>query len=179
MKKQNIIIIVVAAIILTMAVGYAIFAKTLDIIGTATAKGNLDVEFTSIGEITSKGYTKQVTNPVHELAEISSKKDALTITVNKLDYPGAYVEIPVTVTNKGSIPAKLININQEGLKSDDGPLKVSYKGLAASEIPINQNETQTMIVRIEWLDKGTEEDSDIEIKDAKFTITLEYEQVTN
>lgn len=178
MKKQNIIIIGIIAFILTIAVGYALLAETLNITGTASGKGDLDVEITSIGEITSEGYTKQKTEPDHELAVISPNKNSLTITVNKLNYPGAFIEIPVTITNKGSVPARLKNINQVGLKEEDGPLKVSYKNIVVSETPINQNDTQTMIVRIEWLDKGAASNSDIEITAAEFTITLEYEQIT-
>ena len=49
MKKQNIVIIAVIALVLVLAVGYALFSETLTIKGTATASANFDVEFTSIG----------------------------------------------------------------------------------------------------------------------------------
>lgn len=172
MKKQSIVIIGVIAFVLALAVGYALFSKTLTITGVATASGDFDVEFTEIGEITSSGYTKQVTEPDHQLAEISSGKDELTINVNKLDYPGAYVEIPVTITNKGSIPAKLKQIKQTGLDTEEGPIKVTYTGVATTDEPINQNETKEMTIRVEWLENVDETASN-----AEFTITLEYEQI--
>lgn len=172
MKKQNIAIIGVIVFVLAVAIGYALFSETLTINGTATAQGDFDVEFTSIGDVTSEGYTKQTTEPEHELAKISGDKNELTITVNKLDYPGAYVEIPVTITNKGSIPAKLKQINQTGLDTDAGPIKVTYSGVAVSETPINQNETQTMVIRVEWL-----ENVNSTVDDATFSITMDYEQV--
>lgn len=170
MKKQNIAIIGVVAFILAVAIGYAIFSETLTISGTASASGDFDVEFTSIGDVTSSGYTKQPDS--EELAVIESGNNELTITVDKLDYPGAYVEIPVTITNKGSVPAKLKQINQTGLDTEEGPIKVTYSGVAASETPINQNETQNMTIRVEWL-----ESVNTTAEKAQFTITLEYEQV--
>ena len=98
MKKQNIAIIGVIAFVLAISVGYALFSQTLTINGTATAKGSFDVQFTQVGQATSVGYTK-VASESADLARISEDGTTLTITVNKLDYPGAYVEIPVTVKN--------------------------------------------------------------------------------
>ncbi len=170
MKKQNIAIIGVIVFVLALAIGYALFSETLTISGTATASGDFDVEFTSIGEVTSSGYTKQADSA--DIAVIESGNNKLTITVNKLDYPGAYVEIPVTITNKGSVPAKLKQINQTGLDTEEGPIKVTYSGIAASEMPINQNETQNMTIRVEWL-----EDVETTASGVTFTITLDYEQV--
>ncbi len=170
MKKQNIAIIGVIAFVLAVAVGYALFSETLTISGTASASGDFDVEFTSIGDVTSSGYTKQPDSA--DIAVIESGNNELTITVDKLDYPGAYVEIPVTITNKGSVPAKLKQINQTGLDTDEGPIKVTYSGVAVSETPINQNETQNMTIRVEWL-----EDVNTTASGVTFTITLDYEQV--
>ena len=174
MKKQNIVIIGVIVFALAVAVGYALFKQTLTINGTATARGNFDVEFTSIGEITKSGYTDATSQNGANIATIEEGKKALTITVNKLDYPGAYVEIPVTITNKGSIPAKLKSIEQTGLDTDAGPIKVTYSGIASGETPINQNETQSMKIRVEWL-----EDSEETAESASFTVRLNYEQVSN
>ena len=70
MKKQNIVIIAVIALVLVLAVGYALFSETLTINGTATASANFDIEFTSVGTPTSAGYTKQTTDPAHELPAV-------------------------------------------------------------------------------------------------------------
>ena len=43
MKKQNIAIIAVVALVLAVAVGYALFSQTINITGTATAQGSFDV----------------------------------------------------------------------------------------------------------------------------------------
>ncbi len=174
MKKQNIAIIGVIAFVLAVAVGYALFSQTLTINGTATANGSFDVQFTKVGTPTSVGYTK-VASETADLATISADGKTLTVKVNKLDYPGAYVEIPVTIENKGSIPAKLKEIVQTGLKDETGPIKVSYSGVAASEDPINTNDTQSMKIRVEWLSTVNDNTAD---GGAEFTIELKYEQVT-
>ena len=44
MKKQNMIIIVVVAFLLTITIGYALFSESLSINGTALAEGTFDVE---------------------------------------------------------------------------------------------------------------------------------------
>lgn len=168
MKKQSIAIIGVIAFVLAVAVGYALFSETLTVTGTATATGNFDVEFTKVGTITKVGYTGAGDS---EIAVISPDKNTLTVTVNKLDYPGAYVEIPVTITNKGSVSAKLKNINETGLTADSRAIKVTYTGVAASDTPIDTNGTQEMNIKVEW-DKTVNTSS----SDVTFQIQLEYEQ---
>ena len=174
MKKQNIAIIAVVAFVLAVAVGYALFSETLQINGTATAKGSFDVQFTNVGVIEKKGYTPSDGHSDEEIAKINEGNKTLTITIDKLDYPGAYVNIPVTVTNKGTIPAKLKDIKQTNLTGDEGPIKVTYTGIATTDDPIDPEQSKEMNIRVEWL-------KDInETAEAKtFTITLNYEQATD
>lgn len=168
MKKQSIAIIGVIAFVLAVVVGYALFSDNLTVSGSATATGDFDVEFTSVGEITKVGYTAV---DATEIAKISEDKNTLTVTVNKLDYPGAYVTIPVTITNKGSVSTKLKNINETGLTQDNRAIKVTYTGVAASDTPIATNGTQEMNIKVEW-DKTVNTGS----SDVTFQIQLEYEQ---
>lgn len=191
MKKQNIAIIAVIALVLAVSVGYALFSQTLTITGTATAGASFDVEFTKIGDITSDGYTdvNAVTDEDAQakkdrVAKISTsegaaagvKNDLLTITVNKLSYPGAYIEIPVEVTNKGSIPVILESIKETNLNTSD-VIIVSYKGVAASTTPLNTDETHDLIVRVEW-DKDALGTENIVDETISFSIELNYTQVT-
>ena len=169
MKKQNIAIISVVALILAVAVGYALFSEKLTINGTATAKGDFDVEFTSVGTPTCSGFSG--TCEAATLGTISDDKNTLTIAVNKLQYPGAYVEIPVTVTNKGSIPAVLKSIEETGLTTD-ASVKVSYTGLTElKDQEVAQNGTQNFTVKVMW-----DENSNTSSENVKFTIKLNYEQ---
>ena len=160
MKKQSIAIIGVIAFVLAVVVGYALFSDNLTVSGSATATG--------VGEITKVGYTAV---DATEIAKISEDKNTLTVTVNKLDYPGAYVTIPVTITNKGSVSAKLKNINETGLTQDNRAIKVTYTGVAASDTVIKTNDTQEMNIKVEWDPSINTGSSDV-----TFQITLEYEQ---
>ena len=46
-KKRNYVIVVLVVLLLALAVGYAAFSDTLNITGTANAKGTFNMEFTS------------------------------------------------------------------------------------------------------------------------------------
>lgn len=166
MKKQNIAIIVVIAFVLAISVGYALFSQTLTINGTATAKGSFDVQFATATiqkEVGSTGAT----------ATISEDKATLTVNVPKLEYPGAYVEIPVTVKNVGTIPAKLIEITETGLTTDDS-VKVSYTGLTElKDQQVDQNGTQSFTIKVMW-DAASNKNSE----NVVFNIRLNYQQIT-
>lgn len=169
MKKQSIAIMGVVAFILALAVGYALFSEDLTINGTATAEGSFDVEFTSVGTPTCVGFSS--TCDAATLTKIADDKNSLTVTVNKLEYPGAYVEIPITVTNKGTIPAILKNIEETGLTTDPS-IKVSYTGLTElKDQEVTQNGTQEFKIKVMW-----DQDSNQSSSDVSFSIRLNYEQ---
>lgn len=169
MKKQSIAIIGVIAFVLAVVVGYALFSDNLTVSGSATATGDFDVEFTSVGEITKVGYTAV---DATEIAKISEDKNTLTVTVNKLEFPGAYVEFPVTVTSKGTIPAVLESISETGLETDD-TIKVTYTGI--SELKgqkLEQNGTQTFSIKVKW-----DENSNKSSENVQFSIKMNYKQI--
>ena len=196
MKKQNIVIIAVIALVLVLAVGYALFSETLTISGTATATASLDVQFTAVGDDEAQGgstltaavgYTHVATNPTHKIATISQDGKAVVIRVNKLDYPGAYVEIPVTVTNVGSLTATLGAATLTGtFTSAESPIIVSYTydGVAYSSLTTSQKElapnaSKTIIVHVEWDPNNNTTTAEPANLDAQFTITLPYNQSAN
>lgn len=172
MKKQSVLIIGVISFLIAISVGYAIFSENLEINGTASAQGTFDVEFTSIGEPVCIGLTSAC--EANSLATISSDKNTLNVTVNKLEFPGSYVTIPVTITNKGTIPAILKSIEEENLRADTS-VKVSYIGLEENQGKrLSQNETQTFTIKVMW-----DENSNISSSDVQFNIRLNYEQITS
>ncbi len=180
MKKQNIAIIAVVAFVLAISVGYALFSETLQINGTATAKGNFDVQFTSATQGDSKGYTKQK-EPEHELAKIEDGGKTLTITVNKLDYPGAYVNIPITVTNQGTISAVLKSVEQTSAEEIQDPIKITYTGLTENqgeEKTIASGATHTFNVKVEWDPEDNDKSNKRDVT-TQFKVTLNYEQAVN
>ena len=197
MKKQNIAIIGVIALILVVSVGYALFSQSLTINGTAKASGNVDVQFITIGDIQSSGYT-DVNAPTQgdtteaakaRVATISSDGRTLTITVDKLSYPGAYVKVPVTVQNKGTIPVKLKEIKQvdgfgnvtvtHGSDSNTSAINVTYTGAATTDAQLNQNDTKDMSIMVKWDENATGPEGTNSVTDSvTFTVELVYEQIT-
>ena len=186
MKKQNIIIIVITLIIILLATGYALFNESLDIHGTVAASGSFNVEFYSIGQETAVGYTKQTTDPEHQLATRSQDHNAVVIRVNKLDYPGAYVLIPITIKNVGELDAVLTGINVTGsINLNSTPIRLTYlyegeefNDLDAADKLIEVNDTKEIQVKVEWLenDNTTVEEPSNPESNPQFTITLDYDQ---
>ena len=149
MNKQNKIIVGVVALILALTVGYAIFSQSLNISGTAKAQGNLDIVFSEVGEISPHGTNK----PTATITENGRKLELSEIT---LDYPTAYVDIPVTIVNNGTVDGILESITVENLETDD--IYVSIIGIENNQVVkvYKENDDTTKVkatVRVEWLDK--------------------------
>ena len=164
MKKQNFLFIIAVIFCLSLSVGYAVFSENIKINGTATAKGNFDVVFenaTVKNEVGSTGST----------AIISEDKNTLTLNVPKLEYPGAYAEITVDVTNSGNIPAQLVGITESNLTASSS-IKISYSGLTKDEV-MAQGDKRTITIRVDWLSTSTTGSETV-----NFSIKLNYQQVT-
>ena len=182
MKKQNIAIIAVVAFVLAVAVGYALFSETLQINGTATAKGSFDVQFTNVGTIEADGYTpnEQGGHAKDNIATIDSEGKTLTISIDNLDYPGAYVKIPVTVTNEGTISATLKSIKQTSIGDIPSYIKITYPDLTSLQNKkLDSQQTQEFTIKVEWDSADTGDDAKSRDATANFTITLDYEQATD
>ena len=149
MNKQNKIIVGVVALVLALTIGYAIFSQSLNINGTAKAQGNLDIVFSEVGEISPHGTNK----PTATITENGRKLELSEIT---LDYPTAYVDIPVTIVNNGTVDGILESITVENLETDD--IYVSIIGIENNQVVkvYKENDDTTKVkatVRVEWLDK--------------------------
>ena len=128
MKNKNMIIIGVIAILLTVAVGYALFSDTLTINGTATAQGDFSFSVTTqkgvMEEINTDNLTDlknigvrrlKVTTSASQLflnyssqtgienSTISNTSNTVTINAS-IDSPGQEQYFTIKVTNTGSIP---------------------------------------------------------------------------
>ena len=149
MNKQNKIIVGVVALILALTIGYAVFTQSLNISGTAKAQGNLDIVFSEVGEISPHGTN----TPTATITENGRKLELSEIT---LDYPTAYVDIPVTIINNGTVDGILESITVENLETDD--IKVTINGIENNQVVkmYKANDDTTKVkatVRVEWLDK--------------------------
>lgn len=163
LSNQNKVIVGVLSLFLILIVGYAIFSESITIGGTANASGDFDIIFNSVGvikEVGSSGAT----------ATISANKKALSVTVPKLEYPSAYVEIPVTIKNNGNITAKITGIQTSGLDNKD--IKVTYNGVAQND-RLTAGQEISMKIKVTWDLAST-----TVVDNLAFTINITYEQAT-
>ena len=110
MKKKNMIIIGVIALILVVAVGYAIFSDTLNINGSATAQGDFSLSYTcDIDESSSN----------EDLASCQVEEGNKVTMESTLSKPNDAVIFHVTVTNNGTIPAVLKGVTSPNNKGED------------------------------------------------------------
>ena len=110
-EKKSKILIGCLALLLVMAVGYALFSENITINGTATAKGDFNLSYTC--EKYELGGT----------GTCSIDGETITTTSN-LTKPTDVVGYDVKITNTGSIPAVL--------KTVDSPNNVSYDDVNAA-----------------------------------------------
>ena len=103
-------VIIVLAVFLTLSVGYALFSDTITIEGTATAKGNFDIEASCDTNITPEvlnNFGVEVENyKEHGYKDVlcSENDDKVTYSVG-FDYPGAAKYYVIKMENVGGISA--------------------------------------------------------------------------
>lgn len=101
MKKQSKVIVGILVLFLVMAIGYALFAQTLNINGTASANGNLDLTYECLESVKFGGGDGK--------CEPSGENQI--ITTGLFEKPDDGIEHVVKITNTGTIPAKLTGID--------------------------------------------------------------------
>ena len=155
-------ILILVAVVVTLSVGYALFADVLNISGTFTASGNFDLEFTSA----SVGSSSQAGTPT---ATISGDKNTLTLAAPTLLKPGATVTYDVTVSNVGNVDALLTNIAVTG--NNDTDIQVDIAPAITNGQTIAASGTFDFEITVTW--KLASETGN---KTVNYSVTLDYEQ---
>ncbi len=137
-KTRNKIFVGCLALLLVMVAGYALFSQNLTINGTAKAEGKFNIEFTQATISAEKGSTGAT-------ATISDNGKILTITVPKLEYPGAYVDVSYTVKNTGTIDAIF---NTHKITGTTNKIKANYD--ASNLLYLASNTGAEGSIRIYW-----------------------------
>ena len=126
--KKSKVLIGCLALLLVMAVGYALFSETITINGTATAKGDFDISFTC--EILTSSNTIDdesdlITKGGTGLCNIEGQTITTTSSLTK---PTDQVGYKVKLTNEGSIPAVLKTITSPNNCLNDSEYSPSCPG---------------------------------------------------
>ena len=164
--QRNYLIVGLCAILVIMGVGYAAFSSQLKITGTSNIDSTWDVQITDIqSEVLSGSPTNQI-EPTH---------DKLSATFHtKLYKPNDTMKYDITVSNLGSLDAKLDKINVP----ENASTAISYEvtGIKKGDL-LKSNETALLTVTVKYNDV-TSQPSQEELN-INFNITLEYSQAPN
>lgn len=166
-NEKNILIGILLVAIMVMSVGYAAFASTLTINGTATISGSWDVEITGI----ESSFVGTATN-----ASAPTYTKTTTTFDTTLMAPGDSATYTITVKNKGNIAAKLNAITLT--PQSDGSDAIIYTVVSqpnASDV-LAAGESTTVVIKVEY-DSSVTEVPDVTTK--TISGTLEYVQSTN
>ena len=155
-KTRNKIFVGCLALLLVMVAGYALFSQNLTINGTAKAEGKFNIEFTKATISGEKGSTGAT-------ATISDNGKILTITVPKLEYPGAYVDVSYTVKNTGTIDAIF---NNRKITGTTNKIKANYYDVS-NLLYLASNTGAEGSIRIYW-------DNSLNLSNEEST-TIKYE----
>ena len=176
-SKKNYVAIVLIVLLLALAVGYAAFSSQLTISGTASAKaGTWDVKFTN-ADATPSIVSGTATNTANVNSSDATKVD---VKVN-LATPGDGSTVTATITNNGTVDAKLKNFKLEGLTKvsetvyQTGAIKVTVPTVTNGDV-IAKDASKTFTFLVEWDSAVDEATVGTSGQTANFTITFDYEQ---
>ena len=173
--QRNYIIIGLCAILVIMGVGYAAFSSQLKITGTSNIDSTWDVQITDIqSEVLSGSPTNEI-EPTH---------DKLSATFHtKLYKPNDTMKYDITVSNLGSLDAKLDKINVP--ENSSSAISYEVTGIKEGDL-LKSNETALLTVTVKYnnvtvtvkYNNVTSQPSQEELN-INFNITLEYSQAPN
>lgn len=166
-KKKNYITVVLVVLLLVLAVGYAAGQTVLTVNGTAKGNYKWDVKFTAASfkdengdAVSADKATATVTNDT-----------TITADVKNLTYPGDGVVLEATITNSGTVPAKLSEFVID--PETDADLEVTVADGFATDEVIPVGGTCTVQFLVKWKAGST-----ANTLDKTFTITFTYDQDT-
>lgn len=163
MKYKKRIIIFLLFIILSIFISYYIFKIDSKIINKTADNNNFYVIFERVSSVEKEDCEKVN-------VKISENKKNVFIDVPKLLKKGAYAKITLTIKNIGSLPAKLVSIEEYGLNTS-GPISVTYDGIGITDEPFFPGSERKIVVKIMW-DKDLESD----FENVNIKIKLNYVQ---
>ena len=165
-QKQRIIIGTLCAVIVGLAVGYAVLSRQLNINGTGGIASDFNILFTDIQEGTMNGATtinKQITDST-----------TATFTID-LKSPGSNGEYLITVENRGNIDAYVESINgiNEANSADPTDIKFSIEDIKVND-KLKAKESKVFKVKVNWDSSSTS----IPDTNKNLTLTINFAQDT-
>lgn len=168
-RNKNILIGGLLAIVCIMGIGYAAFATSLNINGSASVSSKWDVHIKSI----TAGA------PVGTASGSAKLTDNLNATFSTdLKSPGDSMTYTVVVENGGTLDAKLSDITfNPGTANDTAAIDYTYSGIAENDVLKHGDtgNTQTFTVTVTYDSSVTSQPASNLLKN-DLTMTLVYVQ---
>ena len=162
MKKNNIVITFLIAIVCIMAISYAAFSTTLNINGTANIDSNWDIKITDV-------ITKNIVGDATKAFEPVVSDTSATFKTNLVS-PDDSMTYTVTVTNNGTVDAKVGSI--EMTESQNPAIVFSTSGINENDL-LKAGESQKYDVTIAYNSNITSQPSELS---GTLTVKLNYVQ---
>lgn len=186
-NKRNYIVIALVVILIALAVSYAAFTSQLVITGTATAKGSIDIHFSS------PTIAPGANNSTAVIDANDSKKVIINVHLTK---PGDKETVTVNIVNDSTVNVKLDSLTITANGDDDSTLTPSgglytYGAIQMNLNAINLAENSVLTAtdsngnvtangsvayKLEFLWPTNYTETDVD-DTATFTLTFDYSQV--
>lgn len=171
-RKRNAIVLALIVLLIATAIGYAAFASTLNITGSATANGKWDVHFANA--TISKNDDDNSVEIQDGDGQPATTGEKLDIAVT-LTYPGDTATVTVDVVNASSCAANLTGftvtaeddggttLNPTNNVWTDGVLQMQLNtaNFTANSTTIASGASQTYTMTFTWVDDGETNEADI------------------
>ena len=162
--KKNIVITFLIGIFCIMSIVYAAFSQTLNITGSAFIDSRWNIKITDVA-------TKNVIGDATKVFEPVVSDTAVTFKTNLVS-PGDSMTYSVTITNDGTIDAKVDSI--EITDSKNPAIIFSTLGINENDL-LEAGDTQTFDVIVSYSEAVTSQPQDTS---ATLTVKLNYVQNT-
>ena len=155
-KKRNIIIFSLVGILVCMIVAYATLSTNLKTTGTSEITSSWDIKITNVTQGVATGDAENAKTPTH---------DGLTATMEANLYSkGDAMEYDVTITNNGTLDAKLDDIITNTQNANSEAVIITFTGYKKGEV-LESKTSKVVHVKIEYNPNynGDETSSEVDI----------------
>ena len=182
-KTKNVVIIALCLTLIFMGVGFAALSQNINIgaTGTVSAKTAWDVHYASFTLNGKGGYAADTTPNATDggVKYLDASKTTATVTFT-LTAPGDYVEYKGTITNFGSIDAKLSTYNSSFTNDQyvDKTITIGNQNIVANK---SHNVTSPAIALVKGNTTGSSTDVVVKytLKDTVTELPAEAHTVTD
>ena len=155
-KERNIIIFSLVGILVCMIVAYATLSTNLKTTGTSEITSSWDIKITNVTQGVATGDAENAKTPTH---------DGLTATMEANLYSkGDAMEYDVTITNNGTLDAKLDDIITNTQNANSEAVIITFTGYKKGEV-LESKTSKVVHVKIEYNPNynGDETSSEVDI----------------